>query len=190
MPSLGQSCRWLGRRRVHFLPYLLFVISPTAPAQQVHSDIDRYIRAEMELNQIPGLSLAIVSGEGPPVTRAYGVKDLVTREAMTPLTPVDLASVSKSFTGLAVAQLTEAGMVDLDAPVSRYLPKFRIGGDGEADVITVRHLLEHRSGLTRSADYLVPCCVDSNGQNFPEALRTLRGAKLHEPPTAAFRSAL
>ena len=89
---------------------------------------------------------------------------------------MDLASVSKSFTGLAVAQLVEAGTVELDVPVDRYLPEFRVGGQGVSDGIIVRHLLEHRSGLTRSVDYLVPCCSGSNRQNFPEALRTLRGA--------------
>ena len=165
------------------------IFANAAPAQDLLSDIDRYIRAEMDLNQIPGLSLAIVSGNEPPLIRAYGVKDLSTGEPMTSATPVDLASVSKSFTGLAVAQLIEAAKVDPDAPASRYVPNFRVGGASESDAITVRHLLEHRSGLTRSADYRVPCCVGSNAQNFPQALRTLGGAKLRGRPPARFRYA-
>ena len=190
MPSPNDSCTWFGLVSVRSLPCLLLVIfANAAPARDLLSDINRYIRAEMDLNQITGLSLAIVSGNEPPLTRAYGVKDLSTGEPMTSATPVDLASVSKSFTGLAVAQLIEAGKVDPDAPVSRYVPNFRVGGASGSNAITVRHLLEHRSGLTRSADYLAPCCVGSNGQNFPEALRTLGGAKLRGRPPAQFRYA-
>ncbi len=143
----------------------------------------------MELNQIPGLSLAIVQSDRRPVTRAYGLKDVSTRRAMTAETPVDLASVSKSFTGLAVAQLIEAGAVELDRPVRDYLPEFRIDDAGPSGRTTVRHLLEQRSGLTRGADYLVPCCAGSNGHDFSAALRALGDAKLRQSPPAGFRYA-
>ena len=178
-----------------FLVLLALALTGSAAlAKEVHSApelsaIDRYIRDEMELNQIPGLSLAIVQSDRLPVTRAYGVKDLSTREAMTAVTPVDLASVSKSLTGLAVAQLIEVGQVELDAPVRQYLPGFRAGGEDATTPITVRHLLEHRSGLTRWADYLVPCCVGSNGHDFSAALRALGTAKLQPGPPADFRYA-
>src|SRR5690349_8075370 len=60
-------------------------------------------------------------------------------------TVFDLASVSKLFTSLAVTQLVEEGMVDLETPVAAYLPEF--AANGKQDV-TVRHLLTHTSGFT------------------------------------------
>ncbi len=64
---------------------------------------------------------------------------------VTPDTPFNIGSVSKSFTALAVMQLVEAGKVDLDAEVSRYLPGF---SGRPAGVITIRQLLSHTSGFS------------------------------------------
>ena len=66
---------------------------------------------------------------------------------MTPQTPFILASASKSFTALAIMQLAEEGKVDLDAPVVTYLPSFSVGDESASATITVRHLLNHTSGL-------------------------------------------
>lgn len=63
---------------------------------------------------------------------------------MTPDTIFDLASVTKTFTTIAVLQQVEAGRVDLDAPVATYLPAFAANGKGD---ITVRDLLTHTGGL-------------------------------------------
>lgn len=64
-------------------------------------------------------------------------------DALTPRTPFDLASVSKQFTGYAVALLLSRGELRLDDDIRRYLPELRDYGN----VITVRHLLEHTSGV-------------------------------------------
>src|SRR4051812_41050796 len=56
----------------------------------------------------------------------------------------DMASISKLFTSIAVMQLVERGQVDVDAPVSRYLPEFGVNGK---EPITVKQLLTHTSGL-------------------------------------------
>lgn len=61
-----------------------------------------------------------------------------------PDTIYDLASVTKTFTAIAVLQQVEAGRVDLDAPVSAYLPAFAENGKGS---VTARHLLTHTGGL-------------------------------------------
>jgi CubicO group peptidase (beta-lactamase class C family) len=65
---------------------------------------------------------------------------------MTDQTPVAIASTTKGLTALAVLQLVERGRVDLDAPVTRYLPAFRVA-DARGAAITPRHLLSHQSGL-------------------------------------------
>ena len=69
---------------------------------------------------------------------------------MTPQTPIAVGSSTKPLTATAIMQLVEAGKVDLDAPVTRYLPWFQLD-DPRAAEITVRHLLSHTSGIPASA---------------------------------------
>ena len=76
----------------------------------------------------------------------YGVADQTGRE-VTPQTPFVLASASKPLTALAVMHLVEAGREQLDAPVQRYLPACRIADPVASQQITVRHLLQHTSGI-------------------------------------------
>ena len=68
-----------------------------------------------------------------------------------PETPFLIGSVSKPVTATVVMQLVDRGLVDLEAPVVRYLPEFTLADSSHASRITVRHLLAHRSGIPRSA---------------------------------------
>src|SRR5207249_4233169 len=80
--------------------------------------------------------------------RGFGSADQNGR-AVTPQTPFVLGSVSKSFTALAVMQQVEAGKVELDAPVQRYLPWFRVADPVASARITVRNLLYHTTDKER-----------------------------------------
>jgi len=151
------------------LPALLALSFPNVtPAQPLPvTEIDEYIRASVDLNQIPGLAVAVVQDGEIAFTQAYGVKNNQTGEPMSRETPVDLASVSKSFTALAVAQLCESGMLDVAAPIYEYLPELRVQSVEGWPEITVRDLLQHRSGFNRRADYLLPCCETLSSENLP-----------------------
>jgi len=77
----------------------------------------------------------------------YGGHRLATPPLMRTSTMFDLASVTKVMaTTMAMMFLTDRGKIDLDAPVSRYLPDFR---GPHLDSITVRHLLSHSAGLVQ-----------------------------------------
>ena len=77
----------------------------------------------------------------------YQMKRVASPRQMTPGTIFDLASVTKVMaTTFAMMMLVDRGKVDLDAPVHRYLPDFR---GPHLDSITVRHLLQHSSGLVQ-----------------------------------------
>ncbi|HKT38833.1 MAG TPA: serine hydrolase domain-containing protein, partial [Ktedonobacterales bacterium] len=92
--------------------------------------VDDYITARMGAAHIPGVSVAIVKGDQIVYLKGYGQADPSGR-SVTPQTPFIIGSISKTFTALALMQLVEAGKVDLDAPVQRYLPWFRVA-DPEA----------------------------------------------------------
>lgn len=91
----------------------------------------------------PGAAV-VVERQGRVVfRRARGLAQVESRKAITPKTAVDLASVSKQFTGYAVALLVERGSLRFDDDIRRYLPELPDYGHR----ITVQHLLEHTSGL-------------------------------------------
>lgn len=102
--------------------------------------VDAHIIRYMREHRIPGVAISVVQGTNLVFAKGYG-------DGITPQTPFKLASVSKSFTALAVMQLVEAGKLDLDAPVRTYLPWFRTADEVESGKITLRHLLHHTSGF-------------------------------------------
>ena len=75
------------------------------------------------------------------VDTATGYADLATKSKNTPSSKFQLASISKTFTSIAIMQLVEAGKVNLDYEIQVYYPKFPYKG------VTIRSLLSHRSGL-------------------------------------------
>ena len=112
--------------------------------------VDDYVRAQMKAARIPGLALAIVQDGRAVHLRGFGRADDGGR-AFTPQTPFFIGSNSKSFTALAVMQLAEAGLGELDAPVRRYIPWFRVADPQASGQITIRHLLNQTSGLSEAA---------------------------------------
>src|SRR5947209_3632655 len=112
--------------------------------------IDRYVTAQMHEAQIPGLALGIVHGDQIVHLRGFGVANPA-GQPVTPQTPFILGSLSKSFTALAIMQLIDAGKMELDAPVQRYLPWFRVADRNASAQIRVYHLLHQTSGLPTTA---------------------------------------
>lgn len=122
--------------------------------------IDRYVEEQMKDCRIPGLSLGIVRGDEILYLKGYGVADEAGRP-VTAQTPFIIASVSKTFTALALMQLEEEGKVDLDRPVSDYLthltPPYSI-----YEKMTVRQLLNHSAGFDTQLEYRVAAPEDSD----------------------------
>ena len=93
-----------------------------------------------------GSSVIIIEDRKVVFTKGYGFANDQGRR-FTKSTRSYLGSVSKSFTGLAIAMLADQGKLDLDAPAQNYLPELQLAND--ASSITTRHLLNHTSGLSR-----------------------------------------
>lgn len=91
--------------------------------------------------------------DGITSTRAEGLADIAAGRAVTADDPVRVASISKLVTALGVMRLVEAGQLDLDADVSRWLG-WKLRNPAFPDTpITLRLLLSHRAGLTDAAGY-------------------------------------
>jgi CubicO group peptidase (beta-lactamase class C family) len=84
----------------------------------------------------------VIAKNGQVLLEAYhGYANLQTKDTLTPATPFHLASVSKTFTGMAVLKLVEENKIKLDDSLQVYFPQFPYSG------ITIKMLLDHRSGL-------------------------------------------
>ena len=95
---------------------------------------------------VVGVAVAGVH-EGEVVTAVAGVADHETGEPLTDDHVLRPGSVTKMLTATLVMQCVDEGLVDLDAPVTRYVPGFRLRDEGAADRVLVRHLLSHTSGI-------------------------------------------
>jgi CubicO group peptidase (beta-lactamase class C family) len=107
-------------------------------------------RVDELLNRRPAVGLAVgVVREGGLVSfQGHGVADIVSRTPVTEDTVFRIASITKTFTAIAVMQLHERGLVDLDAPANDYLHAYRlVPAKREFGPATVRHLLTHTAGL-------------------------------------------
>ena len=121
---------WLKRMFVGLLILIMsFSLIPCISASSVNTSkvekIDAFVSDQMQRHGIPGLALALVDGDKVIFMKGYGKADQTGRP-ITPQTPFILASVSKPLTAVAIMQLVDAGQVELDAPVQRYLPEFRV----------------------------------------------------------------
>jgi len=127
-----------------------FVAIP-APAQTSLDSIDSIVNRAVGDQLFPG-AVVVIGHDGKVVfRRAYGMRSLEpTREPMTADTIFDMASLTKpTMTALAVMQLCEAGKLNVNEPVSKYLPEFGVNGK---QFITIRQLLTHYSGLPPDLD--------------------------------------
>lgn len=116
--------------------------------------IDAVIEQMMAELGVPGAALGIVQNGELAYAKGYGVTEVGTDNAVTPQTLFSTASNAKTLTASAIMQLVEQGNIDLDEPVTTYLPYFQMA-DERYKAITIRHLLAHRSGL-RDSDWLAP----------------------------------
>lgn len=88
-------------------------------------------------------SLLIAHGDAQPWSRSWGLLDQTGETPISLDTPMFLASAGKMFTAVAVLQLVQAGRIDLDAPLGRYLTDYP---NAEMARVTIRQLLQHRGG--------------------------------------------
>ena len=154
----------------------------SAPPPDVAA-IDALVEDAMRRHGIPGVAIAIVHDGTIVHARGYGRDGR--GQPMTATTPLFIGSVSKSFTALAILRLVDAGLVDLHAPVRRYLPAFRIGGDDDAAAsVTVQHLLAHASGLS-DVRYLETLRLPDDA-SIERAVADLRAAAPVAAPGEAF----
>lgn len=135
---------------------LLFTAAVAARADKV----DDHVKNEMQRQQIPGLSLAVVKDGKIIKAEGYGLANIELNAPARPETVYKIGSVSKQLIATGVLLLWQEGKLSLDDPISKYL-------DHPPDAwkaITIRHLLTHTSGIVREAPGFDPLKVQADAE--------------------------
>lgn len=154
-------------RHRHFtLIALVVFLAPALDARQDKADI--FIKAEMQRQNIPGLSLVVLKDGRIVKAAGYGVENVDLKTPASPDTVYKIASVSKQFIASGIMLLVQDGKVGLNDPIRKYLQK----SPNEWKPIMVRHLLSHTSGLPRDAPGFDPSKVVTDAELIKTAYRT------------------
>jgi cyclic peptide transporter len=149
--------------------------------------LDAKIQQLMEEGDIPGLTLIMVEGNKEPLIKSYGYADLEKRVPVAPETLFELGSCSKAFTALAALQLAKEGFINLDDPISKYVPWFYATYKGKEYDITLRQFLHQTSGIPWRSIDLIPKEAPENA--LEQTVRRLSGIELNRVPGTRFEYA-
>lgn len=127
--------------------------------------IDAWLPLKIQYDRIPALSVGIVHNGKLVYKRGFGFADVESQESATPDTCYRIASISKTFTAVAIMQLVEQGKLNLDDKVHTHLPWFDAKTKlADSRSITIRHLLSHTAGIFRDGN-----TPHWETDNFPDA---------------------
>ena len=118
--------------------------------ERAFEEIDRYVERRISEVNMPGMALAVTDREKLLRVATFGYADLAAGTPVQPGSIFEIGSIGKSFTNVALMQLCDEGLLDVQAPVSRYLPWFEVQSD--YGPITAHHLMTHTSGLVNGTD--------------------------------------
>ena len=130
---------------------LALLAPPNALAQSTRLDsLDAFVRRQMAMRNVRGLSLAVIKDGRIAVARAYGVADDSTKAPVTPATLFQAGSISKPVAALGALHLVEKGVLSLDDDVNPRLKSWKVPESRftTQEKVTLRRLLSHTAGLT------------------------------------------
>jgi CubicO group peptidase (beta-lactamase class C family) len=137
------------RKNIRFVNVVLLLIVslfafPAFAQDAATAKIDEFVKAEMQKQKIPGVSLAVVRDGRLVYAKGYGFANVEHQVPVKPETIFQSGSVGKQFTAMAVMMLVEEGKIGLDDKINKYFAD----APAEWKDITVRNLLTHTSGMT------------------------------------------
>jgi len=163
---------------------LLFLPSTLSPQDQAAASpfpdaiqtYEEFIKIQMAADKLPGLSIGFFKDDFTWM-KGFGFSDLENQVTVKPESAFRLASITKTFTALAVMQLAEAGKLDLDAEIQTYVPDF----PQKRWRVTPRLLLGHLGGISHYRDYAREGHIKEH-KNTREALAIFRDFPLVAKP--------
>jgi CubicO group peptidase (beta-lactamase class C family) len=128
------------------------------PKEDMAKALSLYLPRRMAEEEIPGLAIAVVADGQIVFEQGYGVADFGGDETVTPYTIFEAASLGKPVVATAALGLVAEGMLSLDTSLGRSLEEPWLGDSDDHEMITLRHVLTHTSGLSN----IVWCCSNES----------------------------
>lgn len=129
--------------------YFMALHAPETPESVASiGELESFLEELVQSNKPPGVSISVIKDGAVVYAKAFGLADPLTGIPAGVDTVYAWWSMTKIPTALAILQLHEQGLLDIDDPVADYLPFFEVEYPSpNSDIITVRHLLNHSSGI-------------------------------------------
>ncbi|WP_064199469.1 serine hydrolase domain-containing protein [Brevibacillus brevis] len=138
-------------------------------SQEWIASYEEFVRETMMERRVPGAAIGVAKDGQLVYAKGFGYRDAEQGQVATVDNLFGIASITKSFTAIAIMQLQEAGKLTVADPVSRFLPEFYVKTGSGTEAITIHNFLTHSSGLPPLS------CVDEAlklGLNTYEELMT------------------
>ncbi len=145
----------------------IFLLISSSLAQKADK-VDDFIKSEMQRQNIPGVSVAVIKDGKPIKIKGYGLANVETNAPVTNETVFKIGSISKPIIAMGIMLLVEEGKISLDDKVSKYLE----GTPETWKDITVRHLLSHTSGIIREAPGFNPAKIQPDADVIKTAYQS------------------
>lgn len=153
------------------------------------SEVEKLIINKMRQGKIPGLSVAIVKDGETAYKAGFGYANIETGEKVTSDTLFQLASNSKAFTALGVLQLQKDGLINLEEPVSKYIPWLKLLYNGKETDVAIAEFLYHTSGISSNTIYMIPELDEEEDDAIEKTVRTIVGLELSSKPGTKYEYA-
>jgi putative ATP-binding cassette transporter len=189
---MKKRSKWFHPLTVGILVFILCLSVSLSAKKREHrefsiDEIKQTVQKLMKEGDIPGLSLVILRPDQPDFIEGYGYANLEKKNPVTPDTLFEIGSCSKSFTALAALKLEAEGLLNLDNPVSKYLPWFYVTYEGEKVEITVRQALHHTSGIPFNSIERIPMGNEENA--LEQTVKDVVGIELYALPGQQYQYA-
>jgi CubicO group peptidase (beta-lactamase class C family) len=157
-------------------------LSQASVAAEFIKELEANLPAWIKKQAVPGVAVAVVDDKKILWQAVYGTTVRSQGKPITPRTIFSIQSMSKSFTALGVLMAVQDGLLELDRPITDYLPDFTVHSRFEENPerkMTLRHLLSHRAGFTHEAP--VGGNFDSRPHTFAEHILSISDTWLRYP---------
>jgi D-alanyl-D-alanine carboxypeptidase len=147
----------------------LFGRKPPQPPEEAGGvpELEAYVNELVSISRPPGLSLVVVKEGQIVYGKSFGLADGPNSVDATPDTVFQWMSMTKMITAVAIVQLHEQGALNIDDPVVNHVPFFKVHYPSEgSELVSIRHLLNHSSGLANPPGMLGLMHMD--GEHYPD----------------------
>jgi len=140
---------WVHRSKRRCLYFCTVVAIAFGPSALFAHAFDEFVQHEIEsrARMVPGAAVAIIENGRAPWVKVFGVTRLGSDQPVTRHSAFQLASISKTFAGVALAMAADEGVLSLDEPVQSVLTDLRFADDSKGRLISMRHVVSQSTGL-------------------------------------------